>query len=119
MREPVRTLKALWERLAFARMNPRRHIRFGLYSTVEGLIGGHSQNTGLCCDMWNMRNQIEVSVRLTEALRQHPEHLVRLTSGSCTCMTKAPEAAFHKPDCVYGAARAVMDLLESGTYAPD
>lgn len=113
MRQPVRNLRMLWERLVFARMNPRKHIKFGLYNTEGGFIGGHSQNTGLCCDMWNMRQQIEAAAKLAMALQANPDFFIKLEVASCTCMTKTPDAKFHADDCVYAAAHELWQLLEN------
>lgn len=106
---PVTGLPQLRQRIE--QVPPAQHLRFGVYDG-KGFVRGTEQQVRLCCDMWNLREQVAAALRLVEALRADPRYIARLLSGSCTCQTKTPDPAYHSDLCVYAAAVEVLPDAE-------
>lgn len=48
-------------------------------------------------------------------VREAVDLLERITSGSCSCLTKTPDPHHHKTGCQYKMIREAIDLLEPAT----
>ena len=51
--------------------------------------------------------------RVRHLLTEAQNSLIAASIGSCTCLTKSPELAYHAADCRYLKIANAMEVLES------